>query len=190
MFLSCLSPCWCGSVWVAVLADGVPLCRVSAVGSFTLFTVGCGFTVNLVLCLLCGWVFPCVVCGIAGHLLYCWSGFYCVEFLHYRGRTVLYALCVLLLVLSVWWCIVRCCMCATACLLRPCWEKFLGSPKMGWVVVILSVGRVLLGLGGRIIFMAFGVSAGHQRFCWGLCWNRHLSGCCRDLYTTRARACI
>ena len=30
---------------------------------------------------------------------------------------------------------------ATACLLRPCWEKFIGSPKLGWVIVILSVGR-------------------------------------------------
>jgi len=40
-----------------------------------LFTDGCGCTVNLVLCLLCGWVFPCVVCAIAGHL-YCWSEFF------------------------------------------------------------------------------------------------------------------
>ena len=60
---------------------------------------------------------------------------------------------------------------ATACLLRPCWEKVLSSPKLGWVVVILSVGR---GIGrgwvvGLFIFMGFGVSAGHQRFCWGLC---------------------
>ena len=41
------------------------LCVVSliVVGSFTLFTVGCGCTVNLVLCLLCGWIFHCVVCG-------------------------------------------------------------------------------------------------------------------------------
>jgi len=30
---------------------------------------------------------------------------------------------------------------ATACLLDLCWEKFIGSPKMGWVVVILSVGQ-------------------------------------------------
>jgi len=81
-------------------------CAVSliAVGSFTFFTDGCGCTVNLVLCLLCGWIFPCVVCGIAGHL-YCWSEFfffkYNVEFLFYRGRTVLYALCMRLLVLSV-----------------------------------------------------------------------------------------
>ena len=29
----------------------------------------------------------------------------------------------------------------TACLLRPCWEKFIGIPKLGWVIVILSVGR-------------------------------------------------
>ena len=52
-------------------------CAVSliVVGSFTLFTDRCGCTVNLVLCLLCGWVFPCVVCAIAGHL-YCWSEFF------------------------------------------------------------------------------------------------------------------
>jgi len=30
---------------------------------------------------------------------------------------------------------------ATACLLRPCWEKFIGGPKLGWVIVILSVGQ-------------------------------------------------
>jgi len=30
---------------------------------------------------------------------------------------------------------------ATAYLLCPCWETFIGSPKLGWVVVILSVGR-------------------------------------------------
>jgi len=27
---------------------------------------------------------------------------------------------------------------ATACVLRPCWEKFIGSPELGWVIVILS----------------------------------------------------
>jgi len=37
--------------------------------------------------------------------------------------------------------------------------KVIGSPKLGWVIVILSAGWR--------IFMAFGVSAGHQRFCWG-----------------------
>ena len=63
---------------------------------------------------------------------------------------------------------------ATVSWLRPCWEKFIGSPKLGWVIVILSVGRVLLGLGSWIIFIAFGVSAGHQRFCWGLRWNRQM----------------
>jgi len=30
---------------------------------------------------------------------------------------------------------------ATACVLRPCLEKFISSPKLGWVIVILSVGR-------------------------------------------------
>ena len=34
----------------------------------------------------------------------------------------------------------RCCMCATASWLCPCWEKVIGSPKLGWVIVILSVG--------------------------------------------------
>ena len=50
-------------------------CAVSliVVGSFTLFTVGCGCIVNWVLCLLCGWIFHCVLCGAARHL-YCWSG--------------------------------------------------------------------------------------------------------------------
>jgi len=85
-------------------------CAVSliVVVSFTLFTVGCGCTVNLVLCLLCGWIFHFVVCGIARHL-YCWSGvfFYNIEFLLYRGRKVVYALYMRLLVLSVWWCILR-----------------------------------------------------------------------------------
>jgi len=33
----------------------------------------------------------------------------------------------------------------TACLLRPCWEKIIGSSKLGWVVVILSVGRGICG---------------------------------------------
>jgi len=38
---------------------------------------------------------------------------------------------------------------ATSCLLRPCCEKFIGSPKVGWVIVILSVGR---GIGrGRVV---------------------------------------
>ena len=41
---------------------------------------------------------------------------------------------------------------ATASWLRPCWEEFIGSPKLGWVIVILSVGRVLLGMGSWIIF--------------------------------------
>ena len=30
---------------------------------------------------------------------------------------------------------------ATACWLRPCWETFIGGPKLGWVTVILSVVR-------------------------------------------------
>jgi len=43
---------------------------------------------------------------------------------------------------------------ATACLLRPCWEKVLGSPKLGWVIVILSVGQ---GIGrGWVVGWYFG----------------------------------
>jgi len=44
----------------------------------------------------------------------------------------------------------------------------IGGPKLGWVIVILSAGR---GIGRGLLgyFMAFGVLAGHQRFCWGLC---------------------
>ena len=36
---------------------------------------------------------------------------------------------------------------ATASWLRPCWEKFIGSPKLGWVIVILSVGRDIVRAG-------------------------------------------
>ena len=116
-------------------------CAVSliAVGSFTLFTVGCGCTVNLVLCLLCGGIFHCVVCDVARHL-YRWS-----VFLHCRVLALPRAYCVI--------CTMYAAACsihvvvysallyvATACLLRPCWEKFIGSPKLGWVIVSLSVG--------------------------------------------------
>jgi len=94
--------------WQCSLMESPCAVSLIVVGAFTLFTVGCGCIVNWVLCLLCGWIFHCVVCGTARHL-YCWSEFYYVEFLHYRGGTVLYALCMQLLVLSVWWCILRCC---------------------------------------------------------------------------------
>jgi len=68
-------------------------------------------------------------------------GVYYVEFLHYRG-----AYCVIC-TMYVAACSVRVVVysallyVATACLLRPCWEKFIGSPKLGWVIVFLSVGR-------------------------------------------------
>ena len=177
MFLSCWSPCWCGSVWVAVLADGVPLCRFFDCGRLIhLFTDGCGCTFKLVLCLLCGWVLPCVVRAIAGHL-YCWS-----EFFPMRVLALPRAYCVI------------CTMYVAACSVRVLVYSALLLPLLVGCVLVgksLSVvlswggslsfcrlGGVLLGLGSWIIFMAFGVSAGHQRFCWGLCWNRHLSGCC------------
>jgi len=85
-------------------------CAVSliVVGSFTLFTVGCGCIVDLVLCSLCSWIFA--LCGV----WYCEALVLLVGVSLYRGRTVLYALCMRLLVLSVWWCILHCCYVATA----------------------------------------------------------------------------
>jgi len=44
---------------------------------------------------------------------------------------------------------------ATACLLRPCWEKVISSPKLGWVVVILSVGRGIVRAGWLDYFYGF-----------------------------------
>jgi len=61
-------------VWRCSLMECPCAVSLIAVDSFTLFTVGCGCTVKLVLCLLCGSIFPCVVRAIAGHL-YCWSEF-------------------------------------------------------------------------------------------------------------------
>ena len=72
---------------------------------------------------------------------------YYVEFLHYRGLTVLYALCMRLLVLSVCWCILRCCMLPLLVGYVLVWKKFIGSPKLGWVIVILSVGRGIVRAG-------------------------------------------
>jgi len=73
------------------------------VGSLTLFTVRCGCIVDLVLCSLCGWIFS--LCGV----WYCEALVLLVGVLLYHGHTVLYALCMRLLVLSVWWCILHCC---------------------------------------------------------------------------------
>ena len=56
--------------WRCSLLESPCALSLIVVGSFTLFTVGCCCTVNLVLSLLCGWIFHCVVCGIARHL-YC-----------------------------------------------------------------------------------------------------------------------
>ena len=154
-----------------------------------MFTDGCGCTVQLVLVYYAAGSFPVWYVQLRGT---CTVG---RSFFPMRVLALPRAYCVIC-TMYVAACSVRVLVysallyVATASWLRPCWEKFIGSPKLGWVIVILSIGRVLLGMGSWIIFMAFGVAAGHQRFCWGLCWNRHLSGCCRDLYTTRARACI
>ena len=60
------------------------------VGTFTVFTVGCCYIVEWVFCLLCGWIFHCVVGGTARHLLYYWS-----EFLLRRILTLPRAYCVI-----------------------------------------------------------------------------------------------
>ena len=100
------------------------------------------FTMRLDLSLCGMWYCEALVLLVGGFL------FYTAEFLLYRGHTVLYALCMWLLVLSV---VVYSALLydVTACVLHPCWEKFIGSPKLEWVIVILSVGR---GIGrGRVV---------------------------------------
>ena len=64
--------------WRCSLLESPCALSLIVVGSFTLFTVGCGCTVNLVLCLLCGWIFHCVVCGTARHLYFRSGFFLCV----------------------------------------------------------------------------------------------------------------
>jgi len=68
------------------------------------------------------------------------------EFLLYHGCTVLYALCMRLLVLSVCWCILRCCMLPLLVGYVLVGKKFIGSRKLGWVIVILLVGWGIAGL--------------------------------------------
>jgi len=77
-------------------------CAVSlrVVGSFTVFTVGCCYVVEWVFCLLCDWIFHCVVRGTARHLCH-WS-----EFLIRRILTPPRAYCVI------------CTMYAAACSIR------------------------------------------------------------------------
>ena len=124
-------------------------CAVSliVVGSFTLFTVGCGCIVNWVLCLRCGWIFNSAVYGTARHLLYCWLEFYYVGFLHYRRRTVLLcpmyvaACSISVVVYSVLLYV------ATACLLRPCWERLLVVLSWGESLSFSRLGGVLVGAG-------------------------------------------
>jgi hypothetical protein len=54
------------------------------------------------------------------------------------------------------------------CQFLPCW-KGCGDPKLGWVIVCLSAGWVLVGAGWDGAFMASEVLVRHRRFCWGLC---------------------
>jgi len=75
---------------------------------------------------------------------------------------------------------------ATASWLRACWEKLSVVLSWGGSLSFSGLGGVLLGLGSGIIFMAIRVSAGHQRFCLGLCWNRHLSVCCWRILCKRS----
>ena len=67
-------------------------------------------------------------------------GVYYVEVLHYRGHTVICTMYVAACSVSV---VVYSALLyvATACLLSPCWEKVISSPKLGWVIVILLVGQ-------------------------------------------------
>ena len=91
---------------------------------------------GLSLCAMCNCGSPLLLVGV----------FYNVQFLHYRRHTVLYALCVLLLVLLVCWCIVRCCM-LPLLVGYVLVGKFIDSPKLGWIIVILSVGQGIVRAG-------------------------------------------
>ena len=71
--------------WQCSLMESPCAVSLIVVDSFTMFTVRCCYVVNWVFCLLCGWIFHSVICGTARLLLYCWSEFYYVEFLLYRG---------------------------------------------------------------------------------------------------------
>ena len=74
--------------------------------------------------------------------------FYNVEFLLYRGHTVLYALCMWLLVLSVCWCILRCCM----------------LPLLVCYVLVGKSLSVVLSWGGSLSFSRLGGVVG--LFLW------------------------
>ena len=55
---------------------------------------------------------------------------------------MLFALCMRLLVLSVWSCLLHCCMLPLfVCFILV--GKAISGPKLGWVIVILSAGRVI-----------------------------------------------
>jgi len=157
----------------------MPLCRVS----------DCGRLIHLVHCrvwLYCklGVMFTMwldlSLCGMwyCEALVLLVGAFFTMQISCFIAGVLYYALCMRPLVLSVWWCILRCCM-------LPLLVCYIIDGKS--LSVVLSCGRslsfsrlggVLLGLGSWIIFRAFEVSAGHQRFCWVLCSYRHLSGCC------------
>jgi len=44
---------------------------------------------------------------------------------------------------------------ATVCLVLPCLKRVSGGPELGWVIVCLSVGRVLVGQGGWTYFYGY-----------------------------------
>jgi len=44
---------------------------------------------------------------------------------------------------------------ATVCLVLPCWKRVSGGLELGWVIVCLSAGRLLLGHGGWAYFYGY-----------------------------------
>ena len=57
----------------------------------------------------------------------------------------------------------------TVGLFHPCWERL--SVVLSWSgsLSFSRLAGLMVGAGVFGYFMAFGVLAGHQRFCWGLC---------------------
>ena len=44
---------------------------------------------------------------------------------------------------------------ATVCLVLPCWKRVSGGPELGWVIVCLSAGQVLVGAGWLGLFYGY-----------------------------------
>ena len=135
--------------WQCSLMESPCAVSLIVVDSFTMFTVRCCYVVNWVFCLLCGWIFHSVVCGTARHL-YCWSEFYYVEFLLYRG-----VLCYMHYVCDCLFyqcggvfCTAVCCHCLFATSLLG---KVVGSPKLGWAYNCSGHVRVSLKIGEKIV---------------------------------------